>query len=174
MPNWCTNNLEMQGTKKDITAVKKFVEGKDTLLDFEKIAPMPKAKALLNISVPQHSEREKKIAKQNKKKYGFTDWHEFSVNMWGTKWNAYDVEGDTNNFYFLTACSPPLQVVVTLSEKFPKVNFIIAYAEEGMQFVGSVEVKNGKVIEDCDYKWNGKQGKKLRSELLGYAERIFT
>lgn len=43
MPNWCSNTVDVYGSKKDITRFKEFVEGKDTQFSFDSILPMPSA-----------------------------------------------------------------------------------------------------------------------------------
>ena len=65
-----------------------------------------------------------KRALDNYAKYGAKDWYEWSIQNWGTKWNACNTQiNDMNepNIYFDTAWSPPLPVINELSKKYPEV-----------------------------------------------------
>lgn len=62
---------------------------------------------------------------------GCTDWYEWSVRYWGTKWNAYDlsVDGD-DQIRFSTAWSAPTPVIHALSEKYPDAHIEHWWADE--------------------------------------------
>ena len=75
----------------------------------------------------------------NQKQYGYSTWYEWSINTWGTKWNAYNQKFEEPNIlWFDTAWNSVTSLIGKLSEKFPNVEFSYAYADE---YLGS---NNGK------------------------------
>jgi len=88
---------------------------------------------------------------QNQEKYGAMDWYEWSIENWGTKWNARDSElfayeraGEVE-IAFETAWSPPLPVINAMGRMFPDHSFRLEYREGGVGFQGCVVVKG----KDC-------------------------
>ena len=41
---------------------------------------------------------------ENRKKYGYPTWYEWSTATWGTKWNAYHQDFEEKHFVKLTTC----------------------------------------------------------------------
>ena len=104
-----------------------------------------------------------------KKRFGFDNWYSWRLNNYGTKWGMYDVEFDgVDSFSYNTAWSPATEYFLTISEKFPKVNFTHEFADEGGGFLGYETIKNGKVIETCEYDWSSDKGIELRQKLGCY------
>lgn len=86
---------------------------------------------------------EARIAQQNRIQYGYTDWYNWSIDQWGTKWNAGDVTQDHIGergfiIYFDTAWSPPVPVVEALIARFPEADIRLSYMEPGVGFAGEV------------------------------------
>ena len=81
---------------------------------------------------------------------GATDWYEWSINNWGTKWNAYDHElsEDDTVVRFDTAWAHPYPVITKLSEMYPDVLLAVIYADEdlGSNF-GAYAMQNGVMSE---------------------------
>lgn len=79
--------------------------------------------------------------------HGYATWYEWSINNWGTKWNACDPTVTTQkhevNFSFDTAWSYPEPIIVALSKKFPNAVFEIYAEEESMAFAFDAKMKNG-------------------------------
>lgn len=86
-------------------------------------------------------EEEKKIwnigvaVVENLHKYGVPTWYEWSINNWGTKWNAYgyDEQADyskNEDLRFQTAWAAPHPVLQKLSEKYPDIAFEHEWADE--------------------------------------------
>lgn len=76
-----------------------------------------------------------KTAWQNIQKYGAPTWYEWSINNWGTKWNAYGYEEGTDysacdELTFQTAWSAPHPILRKLSEMFPEIVFKHQWADE--------------------------------------------
>lgn len=66
----------------------------------------------------------------NMKEYGHADWYSWSIDKWGTKWNAYSTDDNGDEIIFQTAWSCPEGVIVALSQKYPEVEFTVRYADE--------------------------------------------
>jgi len=86
---------------------------------------------------------EARIAQQNRITYGYTDWYDWAVSEWGTKWNAGDVtQGHVgaNGFviYFDTAWAPPVPVIEALIDRFPDAEIKLTYMEPGVGFAGEL------------------------------------
>lgn len=76
-----------------------------------------------------------KTAWNNIQNYGFPTWYEWSINNWGTKWNAYgyseDVDYSENeNLHFQTAWSAPHPILMKLSVMYPDISFSHEWADE--------------------------------------------
>jgi hypothetical protein len=151
MPNWCENDLWVEGTEEQLEEFMAFVKGeRDSrgrlqTIDFEKIVPVPEDENL--------------------------EWFSWSAENWGTKWNAShfeDLNPDSGGEWkedeawdrdkcikitFDTAWNPPLPIIKALGKKFPELWFRLAYFEQGMGFNGAYRVENGKVTmnESGDY-----------------------
>lgn len=80
---------------------------------------------------------------KNFKKYGYTDWFDWSNDNWGTKWNACDADsllvllpkkeanGEFSMTYrFDTAWTIPKEIYVALSKMFPDITIHVDYADE--------------------------------------------
>jgi hypothetical protein len=95
---------------------------------------------------------ESEIAISNIENYGSKDWYDWSVNNWGTKWNASDSYVDGNTLHFQTAWSVPEPVLIKLSELFPKINILVKFADEDIgSNCGEFEILNGQIIRFKEY-----------------------
>lgn len=115
------------------------------------------------------------------KRYGAVSWYEWAISHWGTKWNASEARILTRDMVdeadrsgrsrkatedakvsavigFQTAWSPPIPIIIALSDKFPKLKFVLDYWEGGMGFQGTYVAKNGETITDVSMKYNGPRG----------------
>ena len=156
MPNWCFNNVSVV-TCNDTALAKnqlnKFQEEcffsikdkkenlpEDIDFDFNKIIPMPES---LRITSPAQNKEEKDIYRKNVSKYGHGNWYSWSIDKWGTKWNACDtyindIQDNYFDFSFNTAWAPPMPLLKALSEKYPLLRFDTEYEEEGEGFAGRI------------------------------------
>lgn len=86
---------------------------------------------------------------ENECLYGATNWYDWSIEHWGTKWNAYDwweTSPEDGFICFNTAWSAVPVLVQVLSEKYPDVNFSYSWADEDIGYnTGTMKFKNGKV-----------------------------
>lgn len=84
----------------------------------------------------------------NLRRYGKTDWYAWSVQQWGTKWNAYSCVGGKIDeheavFHFETAWSPPMPVISELARRFPKLTIRLIWCDEGSDHASRVYWRNG-------------------------------
>lgn len=93
-----------------------------------------------------------KLAYENQCKYGVPTWYEWSINNWGTKWNAYECapnefSDNSTELNFWTAWAPPHPVLQMLSEQYPELEIFHEWADEdiGMN-CGRREYKSGDLI----------------------------
>jgi hypothetical protein len=134
MPNHVTNDIIIVGTDKDIKAVREFMkgdysDGEKNPFDFNQLVKMP----------PELLKGQ--------------GWYDWSINNWGTKWNSYSHYGFDDDLGealgFQTAWSHPFPIVVALSNKFPRVQFNIRFADEDTGYnVGEYSILNGDVFNE--------------------------
>ena len=99
-----------------------------------------------------------KTAIENQKLYGHTTWYDWSIENWGTKWDAYEVSyeyggGTELELNFQTAWSTPKPIFDKLAEMFPELSIYIEYADEDWgSNCGTITYENGEMTswEDGD------------------------
>ena len=140
MPNWCNNSVEIyHNDPKMIERVRTAFNGEGLLQEF-----IPVPADLRNIvagSVPEAERADHELKEEfNRMTYGYTNWYDFCVNEWGTKWDvgadgnpAQDIPGGLM-LGFDSAWAPP----VAAYEKLQAMGFRIRamYYECGMAFAG--------------------------------------
>ena len=145
MPNWCSNNLHMEG---DAEEIKRFEDThnsvpKDWKLS-ETFGDSTQDKTKLDFSASVWDE-------DNSNHEYSTHGYNWQSKHWGTKWTACEVEHQDDGYYsFETAWAPPEAWMVAMSAKFPKLKFVLSFAEHGMGFMGITVAKAGnKVFDKC-------------------------
>ena len=143
MPNWCNNTLEL--AHEDPAMIERarvaFNDGKLC----NEFVPVPEDLHIVAGSVGgPEDEAQIKLVEQgelNRVRYGYTNWYDFCVAEWGTKW---DVGGDGMTaeltedgrlvMSFDSAWSPP----INFYEKMVDLGFSVRayYYEGGMNFAG--------------------------------------
>jgi len=99
-------------------------------------------------------------------RHGHPDWYEWSCATWGTKWPA-DLCGwmsparaakreAAQVAYFDTAWSPPVPVIVALSERFPLLCLRLSFYEED-GWNGFVTVERGEITAQKDETCNWRE-----------------
>lgn len=93
---------------------------------------------------------EGRIALANLEKYGHKDWYSWSIENWGTKWNAYSIdEIDDCSIKFETAWSTPFNVIEKLSAMFDDIEITLLFADEDFGHnCGEVVLLAGKTIKE--------------------------
>jgi hypothetical protein len=83
--------------------------------------------------------------------YGATDWYDWHVREWDTKWNAYDFGEyqEDNSIEFLTAWNSPEKVIASISKLFPLVEILHRWADECAGYnVGEMKYLSGTPISE--------------------------
>ena len=122
MPNWTENDVTfICKTKEGAEQLKLLLESKREKFDFNNIIPMP-IELQGTVSGSENSKPDWQIeqSKELIEKYGHDNWYSWSIDKWGTKWNAVESEvSQTENvltYSFNTAWDAPRQIVETLRE----------------------------------------------------------
>lgn len=106
---------------------------------------------------------EGRIAKDNLKNYGHTDWYSWANAEWGTKWGDYETrllksEPKKIKITFQTAWAPPIPGLMKIAAKWPALKFDIRYYERGMGFKGRMVIKGDEVLTQEEGKYKGGRG----------------
>ena len=152
--------------------------GEEVAFTFDKVIPMPKSlniESSTNVKLGMEywtatDERKKeieeiftdkeyfdkvvnlgKIALDNKQKYGYKDWYDWSVANWGTKWDACEcsaeIADDSVSIFFDTAWSSPVLVMLELSKKFD-VKVSVEFADEDLgNNCGTYTIEKGQMTD---------------------------
>jgi hypothetical protein len=139
MPNWCSNSLRIG--HKDPAKVQLVIDALANESFFSTLLPCPQElKDTVSGSVAEN-EKEAHEAQQalNREKFGYTDWYEHNLAVWGTKWDISEVEiaeHEDNELYisFASAWSPPLRGYKNLRKLGYEIHAM--YYESGMGFCG--------------------------------------
>ena len=106
MPNWTANNVLFVGERDRLETLKDMLKSKDNDFDFNNIVPMPK-------NIYRGS-----LGTVEEEKYGKNNWYHWSIDNWGTKWNAIRtcVELNDGSLYYTfdTAWDCPREIVNAL------------------------------------------------------------
>jgi hypothetical protein len=164
MPNYCSNKLVISGKPEHIAEFAKTLE--NGVFKLSQTLPIPEP--LMGMCIGgciingERTSQWREVDGENvamteaemdalRAEYGAANWYDWSVNNWGTKWDAEaDAEVDSGEIYgwFDTAWAPPIEWAVNVSKKYPELTFEIHYSEGGMGFYGTAVVTKGVLIED--------------------------
>lgn len=147
MPNWTYNTLTITGEKQELDKFRNEARAGKRSLSFDKFFPMPKE---LRGTTPGCEKNEQLI-----KKFGADNWHDWSKQNWGVKWDTRRPKIVVNKknelvYVFDTPWNPPIKWMENVSKKFPMLKFLLECTEEMGNFVGNATAINGKVEEDFD------------------------
>lgn len=141
MPNHVTNILKFHCTTERFVEIANFLKGGEDkpfgTVDFNTVIPMPDYIFRGNLGI------------EEKEKYGKDNWYDWSIEHWGTKWNAYDcvvdIDPELHTLEFYTAWNCVVKVIDEISKTFPDVIITYKWADEDFGYnVGKVKVKNGR------------------------------
>lgn len=155
MPNWCTNNIIIQGSSEDVDFMLNAIKDEQdrSPISLNSIIKMPEA---LQGTAPQKDEE---IAEENIKLYGHSDWYNWRVTNWGTKWDVqanivYDrtminLPGyRTVQISFDSAWSPPIEAINVMAKRFPNVKILHTFDERGVDFSGWRYYDSGEIADE--------------------------
>lgn len=205
MPNHVSTNLRIVGNQKDVEAFVEAIKSAEAEsgYDFSILLPVPPE--LLVVGSPTriltggeyavemdrlnnlpNGSTEKQLggkpitqamADDYQKRFGATNWYDWRVKNYGTKWNLYNItfsglqpQDDglcVAEFSYYTAWSPATQYFINVSEQFPELTFTHEFADEGGGFVGEETIANGVIQSQTGYDWDSDDGIKIRDR-VGY------
>ena len=148
MPNWCNNTVEI--THEDPAMIERVRKAFNDGGLLSELIPCP-------AELHEHESpiRDTDLAKRFLEQYGATDWYNWQVQNWGTKWDigadgnpAVDLGTDFGKGLILgfdSAWSPPINAY----EKLTEMGFTIKayYYEPGMCFAGIWEDGNDEFYD---------------------------
>ena len=147
MPNWCYNEITIDGFRLDLKNFANKAAANDP----------DKNDSLLQAFIPMPEEYRTPEGYNN----GGYDW---ANNNWGTKWAESSIQmsgenfGDTGQitYSFDSPWHPPITGYDKISEMFPELTFIHFWDEPNLQFCGIRVTKAGEEImmeevDDNDY-----------------------
>ena len=132
MPNWCSNNLIL--THEDPAMIQRAYDALERGEFLSEFCPIPRE---LGDAIADGSVNPALV-----EKYGYSNWYDYCVNEWGTKWDvgeqgASDIhpDGKMLHTFFDSAWSPP----VVAYEKLMELGFGVEamYYEGGMGYAGT-------------------------------------
>ena len=86
MPNWCENKVTIYGPLVRLQELKKAAQENRLL---QHIKPMPDE--LEDTVAPTPKDSNPKDVEVLQEKYGASNWYDWSINNWATKWDVDDV-----------------------------------------------------------------------------------
>lgn len=146
MPNHCSNYLEVKVAKGHEDFFNKMVvainDGKLNAF----IIPIPEClegviAGSYGAGTPEQDELERRYA-SNIEECGYPNGYEFCFDQWGTKWDLYEFDLDTDEenriirLYFNSAWCPPIGVYARMDEMDEIESFHAVYFEPGCAFCG--------------------------------------
>ena len=153
MPNWCENDLAVEGPKEVIEEFLKFAAGaagenplddEGSPFDFNKFIPYPqefqRLDEIAEAWLKEHAGRPDYDYRARPKDGFNSGGYDWCYANWGTKWPAchVEVEGPVTGydektlevvFHFDTAWSPPMPVIKRAAELYPALRFELRYFE---------------------------------------------
>jgi hypothetical protein len=165
MPNWCSNHITVRGT--DPAEIQRLADALAEGKFCDAVIPTPAdltdtVSGFLGSGDEQKALEAKTAA--NLEKYGYSNWYDYQVAKWGTKWDvscdSVEIDEDGLGFSgtFDSAWSPPVPVAAALAEKGFTVT--LYYYEPGMGFCGKWE--DGS---DDYYEYSGETSATVRAAI---------
>ena len=163
MPNWCNNNITISGPTETIQQLWNDAEAAEGLLDA--MVPMPKE--LRDTTKGSGDELQTEVYD------GATNWYDWAVNRWGTKWDVsleglefIDNEDGTASIsgWFESAWAPPIEAYNTFLEDMDNCSIEASYHEPGMDYAGFYNDGDDEYLEGLMEEWE--QPEDERSDLF--------
>lgn len=140
MPNWCNNTVEIRHEDPVMLERVRTAFNNGALL--AEFIPVPEELQITagRTNNPDENQKIVDAEESNREKYGYSNWYDFCVSEWGTKWDIggdgsvpQDIDGGLM-LSFDSAWSPPIAAY----EKLTEMGFEIRafYHESGMCFAG--------------------------------------
>ncbi len=143
-------------TKEEFTKLLDSIDGK-IITNRDKLSPIEEK----DVEKVERLDELVKIGKQaidNVFNYGHSTWYSWSIENWGTKWNAYDFEECGDNLCFSTAWNPCINVLRELSRQHPEITIEHMYADECLGYnTGTLVYRAGSIVMDMTLKDGSKE-----------------
>lgn len=94
MPNWVTTHARFTGNQTEIDKMRKFMKGKESVFDFNRLIPMPKS---LNIESGSSEDIARACARA--RKAGHTTCEEYSSRDWVQQRHTFNEWADIGDVY---------------------------------------------------------------------------
>jgi hypothetical protein len=140
MPNWCSNSITISGSTETIKTLWDDAQTNWKNEDYgllDAMVPMPRA--LKGTTSPAPDDGSQPYVD------GHTNWYDWCVANWGTKWDVSDEgleyvdnEDGTSSIvgYMDTAWAPPIEAYNKFLDLMDGVSIEATYHEPGMDFLG--------------------------------------
>ena len=135
MPNWCSNELVIEGKPKELSRLMKKVE----ITKSEETDEHAQSVFSCHRIIPRPAMQD-------------SNWYEWNIANWGSKWDTNDPcldnsewENGVIRYTFDTAWSPIIPVVEALAKEHTRVTITYNYYEGGSDFWGEHEYKKGEI-----------------------------
>lgn len=171
MPNWCSCDLFVRADEPkdyvEINRFKEYAKTKENVLDTEKFIPYPEKFKEIDKKHPNESKSFNLKAEQKELLVDGMNGYDWCCQNWGTKWGICNPTFEADSlgevfgeiqYYFETAWSPPIPVIVKMSEMFPKLKFTLKYYEGGMGYQGTLVCRGGEILDDSEESYDGNRG----------------
>ncbi len=110
---------------------------------------------------------------ENLEKYGAKTWYDWSIENWGTKWNAYDCEPidfSEQRITFHTAWTSVPKIVEKIAERFPDAEIGYAWADEDIGHnVGMSIYAEGKYLDSKIPAGGSAEAYELAADIMGFS-----
>jgi len=164
MPNWCNNSITLR--HKDPAMIDRVVKALADGRLLNEFFPCP-----AELHEHDSPQRDEALSERFLKEYGATDWYNWQLKNWGTKWDVGNDDGLTDRIdentvqaNFSSAWAPPCQAYEQLIE----LGFYIKayYNEPGMCFCGIWEGDTDNGFFDDYREYSGESSDTVR-EVIG-------
>lgn len=145
MPNWCMNDITIR--HRDPEMVKRAADAMTRGEFLQEFLPCPQ-----ELREHQAPQTDPELAQQFVERFGHSDWYNWQVNTWGTKWDIggedsdVQCEGDTVTARFDSAWAPPISAYERLCEQGFEIDAF--YWEPGMAFCGRFQGSSDGTDDD--------------------------
>jgi hypothetical protein len=160
MPNWCNNNITIEGPKDKIKNLWDNIQADPDKGFFQHLVPAPKELDGTTSPTPEPGWANYKGPQPVVD--GCDNWYDWRVKYWGTKWDIsiddsglfYEEDGDKAYIkgWYDTAWAPALDCFDTFLRKHNDIYITNLYFEGGCDFAGIYTDGHDDCINPSDYK----------------------
>lgn len=149
MPNNCHNAMRVTGPHQALEDFADLAHGRYSAFQVNNFVPMPQ-----EINAAPSPNRNEEQVNRLIRKYEASNWHDWAINNWGSKWPAYNTHLETQGasallYTFDTAWTPfNAQVFLAMSRRFPELAIELHYFDQLMRFKGRRTLYGGKITHE--------------------------